>query len=279
MSSTPQIFGLNSGSFIPQADFRAQANEQGRWRASQSFKVLTDSFDYLSQQLKLAPGIPIGSLAPDTANFWRFLVSSGEPEVGAEVAGFTLVTINFIGFWSATYDGTTNTERPKTYAMSGNLEETTIMDHPKIVALTGEERGALAAIFNGDNVWDVGESKAGFNDPETGAFTPFLEQLITTGDAVIFANKIAEGRSSYKRPTITWTKYEEDDNPLSTSSINNLGHIDSPDGSPPTPNGGRDWMLISADSTQHGTTDEIWSNQLVWLLSERGGWDSDIYDT
>ena len=98
-------------------------------------------------------------------------------------------------------------------------------------------------------------------------------------DGIAFADLIAKKELTYKRPSFSWTKTYQSTTQLPSAALNDLGHISTPDGSPPTPNGSRDWMLVSADQTQTASTEPVYSIQISWLLSEREGWNSDLYDT
>jgi len=268
-------FGLDSSSLVPQTDFLAQQSEEGRWTASQSFLVLQSILDEYTGTQLLLPGTPATSLDENLPRFYQFLKFQNF-EVRHQEAGWATITCYYVGFYSTTSSATGGTD-PVTYQLSGVIEESPLMDHPKVVALADTEKDALGWIVEGLAVWDTATSKLG-TIPE-GTFIPFPAsgQKITTSDGIAAAILLQQGQTSYKRPSYTWTKSEESTSPLAASDLNALGKIDTPEGSPPEASGSRDWMLVSADQLQRGTSEPIYSKTLTWVLSERGGWDSFLY--
>jgi hypothetical protein len=183
--------------------------------------------------------------------------------------------MRFVGFWSANYDGE-GADLPTTYAISGTIEDVSILEHPKVVALAAVEKQALSLLMDGVYKWDG--TNLLIQDSE-GEFTKSAKnQDVTTSDGMAAADEIAEGNLTYKKPLYTWEKREESTSRLLASDLNNLGKIDTPKGNPPEANGGRDWMLVSASSEQRGTTNAVYSNALTWVLSERGGWNAFLYE-
>ena len=271
------IYGLNSSSFVPQSDFNAQQSEEGRWEAKQSFLVTRDFLDTFQGQQKMLAGTRATTLDPDLPAFYSFLISQNFSIVHEE-AGWAKIEMRFVGFWSANYDGE-GADLPTTYAISGTIEDVSILEHPKVVALADIERTLLGALVEGICEWDSAESKI-FTRLEDGGKQLWASsaQLITTEDGKLAADEIAKGNLTYKKPLYTWEKREESTSRLSASDLNNLGRIDTPEGNPPEANGGRDWMLVSASSEQRGTTNAVYSNALTWVLSERGGWNAFLYE-
>lgn len=273
MSGT--LFGLTDSDFIPQADFQARQDDKGFWTASQSFKATRAAIENFDIQAKLRSGLLATELDPNLETFWEFLTLE-RAEVSHEEGGWTTYQLHFTGFSSANYDGDEGTI-PTTYSLSGTLEEAPILEHPKVVALGTAEPRLLSQILNGQAIWNVADSEIGYLNEDTGEFEAWETQDLTSGDGVAFADLIARGVQSYKRPSFTWRKEWVSTSFPSSASLNNLGNIDTPDGSPPTPNGGRDWMMVSVDSVQTGAKDGAVRNSMAWLLSDREGYDSDMY--
>lgn len=267
-------FGLTSSSFVPQTDFLAQQTEEGRWTASQSFLVLQSILDRYTGVQLLMPGTPATSLDEGLPNFYQFLKFQNF-EIRHQEAGWATITCYYVGFYATTSEETGGTD-PVTYQLSGVTEEVSIMEHPKVVALSAIERALLSTILNGEADWDISTSKIG-NYDELGAFTNWTSQSLTSANGVIAAALIAKGWTTYKRPTYTWTKSEESVTPIEAADLNNLGKVDTPEGSPPEASGSRDWMLWSVDQLQRGTSNPTYSKTMVWVLSERGGHDTFLY--
>lgn len=271
-----KLFNIDSTTFVPASDFRAQQSNESLWVGSQSYTVARSAFDYFAGDIKLIVGTLATTLDPNLPKFWEFMrVSSIEAE--HVVGGFATVRVNFTGYYSLNQASDPENGAPTTYVLSGTLEETPLMEHPKVVALASVERGTLSAIVNGDMTWDIPTQKTGSVDSDTGAFSAWLTQSITSSDGKLFADLIALGETTYKRGTYTWTETYESEDKLPDVDLSNLGKIDTPSGDPPTANGGRDWMLISADQNQSSATDPVFNIQRTWLLSDRGGWNTTLY--
>ena len=268
-------FGLDSSSFIAQPDFLAQQTEEGRWSASQSFLVKQTVMDQYTGQQMLIPGTPATTLDPDLPRFYNFLRFQNF-DVRHMEAGWATITCNYTGFWSSSSSETGGND-PLTYNLNGVTEDVSILEHPKVVALADAERDALGWIVEGLAVWNTVTEKLG-TVPD-GQFIPFPAsgQKITTADGKAAAKRLQQGMTTYKRPVYTWTKTEESETGFTASEINDLGKISTPDGDPPEANGSRDWQLWSVDQLQRGTSNPVYSKNLVWILSERGGHDSFLY--
>ena len=268
-------FGLDSSSFIAQPDFLAQQTEEGRWSASQSFLVKQTVMDQYTGQQMLIPGTPATTLDPDLPRFYNFLRFQNF-DVRHMEAGWATITCNYTGFWSSSSSETGGND-PITYNLNGVTETVSILEHPKVVALGEEERALLNAILNGTASWNIADEEIGSIDSETGEFTAWTDQNLTSADGIAAAELITKGENTYNRPSYTWTESEESTTEFSASALNNLGKIDTPDGNPPEANGSRDWMLLSVDQLQRGTTNPVYSKTRVWLLSERGGHNEFLY--
>lgn len=276
--SDPKFFGAGQN-IIPQSNFTATANDTGFFTATQDFKVRRDYLNSFAGRQKLKPGTSATSLDPDLESYWSFLTVSGPPDFRNEDGGWTVITVKYTGFADFQYElDEDEGSEPTLYSINGSLEEISIALHPSVASLDAAERAAISDLLDGRIEWSVADSKIVFRDQETGKITEWAEsQVITSELGVAFADLIAKGTTTYKSPSITWTKTWTSPSPISATSLNDLGKVATPGGSPPTPTGGRNWMLISADSRQGGSEDPVYQNQLTWLLSPRGGWGSTLY--
>lgn len=272
-----KLYGFDSSTFIPAPDFQASQNEESLWEGSQTFSIARDAWDYFTGSVQLLVGQPATVLDPTLPNFWSFLRLT-RVETQNQSGGFSTVRVHYAGYYSLNQSQDPDSGSPTTFSLAGTIEEVSLLEHPKVVALSGEERSGLSKIAEGAAVWDITNSEIGSIDDESGAFTAWDDQDISSSDGIAFADLLAAGESTYKRPSFTWTKSYSSESSLPNSSINDLGKISDPDGSPPEPAGTRNWMMISADQTQTSSTDPVYDIQISWMLSDAGGWDSTLYD-
>jgi len=276
-------YNIDSTMFVPQANFSARSNDNFAWTASQDYKVSTDYLNGGAAYTQLRAGTQCTALDNSIPSFWSFLRLQNW-DLRREEGGVSVITVNFTGYWSAessSEESEESSETSTTYSLNGTLEEASILEHPKITELDGVEVALLNALVEGRAIWNIEDSKICKEDPDTGELTPWEEQKqrITSPDAIEAANRIAKGVYTYKRPSFIWSETVVGIFPLSSSKVNSLGKIDEPAGNPPTPTGNRNWMLISASSTQTGTKNATITKHRDWLLSEREGHDSFLYQT
>ena len=270
-----KLFGFDSSTFIPAADFTASQGEKSQWEASQTFSIARDAWDFFTGDTKLLVGTSATTLDSNLPNFWSFLKLQ-RVESSNVTGGFATVRVFYTGYFSLNQSQSPTSEVPTTYTLSGTLEEVPLMEHPSVVALLSLEKSQLQQIVEGVLSWDGTDVLIRDDD---GEFTkPAKEQNITTTDGETFALLLADGETTYKRPSFTWTKTYDSTSALPGSTLNDLGKVSTPDGDPPTLTGARDWMLVSANQTQSSTTDPVYSIQVAWLMSEREGWNADLYD-
>jgi hypothetical protein len=146
------------------------------------------------------------------------------------------------------------------YTLSAALSEEPIELHPDFATFAGTPSAP--------------ENGAIFVDPDTNQITTddargvFREFFATVGGLP----NLKAGIESYLSPGATWqVTYFSTSRP---TDLGDLGEIDEPTGSEPSFGSGRDWLYSAADYTRRGGIFEI---RKTWLLSGRGGWDSDIY--
>ena len=271
-----KLFGFDSSTFIPAADFSAQQSDKGLWEGSQTFSIARSAWDFFTGSTTLIVGTPATAFDSNLPSFWSFLTLQ-RVETENVTGGFAKVRIFYTGYYSFNQNVDPEAGVPTTYNLAGTLEEVPLMEHPKVTALADIEITQLEQIVEGNLSWDGTNVLTKDND---GEFTKSAKvQNITTTDGQAFAALLVNGEATYKRPSFSWTKTYESTDALPAADMNDLGHISVPDGDPPTPNGSRDWMMVSADQTQTASTEPVYSIQISWLLSEREGWNSDLYDT
>jgi hypothetical protein len=152
--------------------------------------------------------------------------------------------------------------------------------HPKWAALEDIEKSGLALLIRGQAEYDLPTFKVGSYSVEDSTFNAIkdssgTEILMDSEDAKEFALRIARGETTYSRPVITWTESAQGTDGLTNAQLNKLGNVSTPRGDPPEASGTRDWMLTSAFQEQRG---DLFTTDLEWTLSEKGGHDAFLYE-
>jgi len=268
---------------IPQADFNAQRqDDNGAWTATQSFQIVKGALNSAVTRSYFAINKSITELDPDAASVWSFLRVRS---IGTSVVsgGWEFVTVNFGGFPGVDGNGNAIADQNEfqvTYSMRGQTGDSPLSEHWKFKALDPEERTALAQIAAGQIIYGPD-----WLDPDgyvcikadTGEhITP---DPITSSDGIEFATKLSQGINSFRSAGYTWSKRWAGSTTLTGFDLSLLGKITSPPGSPPTPPGERDWLLVSANIEQTGeiNANPSFTNEVVFELSEEGKWDSFLY--
>jgi len=274
-----------AGDWVPQPDFAAQQDKEGGWTATQSFTIARDTLDLETFQDDFRINRPIEDLYPEIEGFWRFLGLASFPRVKHIAGDYTVITVKFAGYTGPSGQGTGEgddvPEPVPTYTLRAAIADRDIRLHPKLAAalaifpaLPDIIKGLLEGNYT---LRDVGGSDKFVNkesDPEGHVTYRELEIQPAAGDSLIFATLVARGHTTYKSPTFLWTKTWDSTEGIKPAEVNNLGTVDEPDGDPPAIDGDRDWLLVTSSQEQEGLK---FRNTKEWELSERDGWNSDIY--
>jgi len=269
------IKGFGASDIKPQPGFTATRSKEGGWIGSHNFAILRTSWSSLKSNF--AKGTSITTLDSGLDSSWEFL-KIVEPRVTSEEGDFIFVETSLAGGASAQFeDGDLGPDAEPTYRLSGQLQDAPFSMHPKWAALSDLEKQALGEMISAGLVFDSPTSKVGTKDERT--FWPEktsagTEYLLSAADAISFAKLIQRGETTYFRPVITWTESTQGTDGLTNAQLNKLGNIATPRGNPPEAAGTRDWMLTSAFEEQRG---ELFTTDLEWTLSEKGGHDDFLY--
>jgi hypothetical protein len=272
----------------PQPDFQARRDsDNSGWTATQTFRIVKGTLNDAPVRAFFAINTPATILDPSLDSIWSFL-RLRNVDIQTTVGGWQDITANFGGI--PTVDGNGNpigdlSEFQVTYAMRGVTGDVPLQEHPKFKALAESERVALGKIASGE--YGYGPE---FNSDEpnrtyffeNGNQTMFLPEFdpIETEDAKTFAILFTQGETSYKGAGFTWSKRWTGTEPITAAQLNLLGKIvANPPGNPPTPSGDRDWLLAYANIEQQGeiNANPTFTNELVFELSEPGGWDTFLH--
>lgn len=268
-------FGFTSSDVIPQPGFSATRNANNGWDGEHSFKVLRSFWSGLLNRASFDKGVSITTLDSSIPSFWFLYID--RIQVTNEECEWVDVKTLLAGSSSLTYENEEANE--PTYSLNGQLQEVSLSTHPKYTALAAVEQNSLGLLLNGQAQWAYSDIDLAYKLfwPRDGTQffqIPSSEQL-TTDDAKSFAAIIARGDTTYLKPSFTWLEMAEGTDAIPSTQLNKLGHIATPKGDPPTPSGGRNWLMTSATQEETAGT---YRTSIEWTLSERLGFDSFLYD-
>lgn len=279
------IFGIKPNSIIPQPDFRASKSANSGWTGSQSYQMKRGALDNPAIRNLFPSGARATELDLNLESFFSFLRLVNVEDISNLPGGFVSISVNFAGIEGSGSGSTVNADGQiaPTFSLRGTARTVPLNEHPKWKALDIKERNSLGQLLKGD--WSYVEDPtvpgvyqlAVFTGEESYSVRPSADQL-TSDDAKAFAQRIAEGVSSYEGSAFEWSKQWQSNLGIQEAQLNKMGKITAPPGNPPNATGARDWMLVSADQIQNGDGDYLYTNQVNFLLSEPGGWDSFLQD-
>jgi hypothetical protein len=100
--------------------------------------------------------------------------------------------------------------------------------------------------------------------------------ITLTGDALSFAQRILEGRTTWKTASFEWVRKWSSSQPVAAVELNKLGKIcATPPGPAPTAGADRNWLFRDVNQEQTGSVEfPSYQCEAVFLLSPIGGFDS-----
>ena len=271
---------MESTKFIPQKDFAVQQTENGGIEATQTFLCRYTSLG-TADLTPFRRGTRADALWPDVPSIYRGLrVKTAIPN-HHEGSGMWEIKVVFTGtlFAFSTSPGSSGAEQTvPTYSLSGNLEEAPLNEHPKWKELDDDSKFLLGKLITGNAHSQFDYTQAGGIDPEDGAWK-FVQNgsgtITISGDAITFAKMIEAGKTTYKKPSYTWTIREESANGFTSAQLGKLGQIVNPPGGPPTPSGWK-WMLTGPSQEQSG--EGRFFKDTTFLLIEDNEENAFLYD-
>lgn len=276
------LYGHASNTIVPQSDFQANQQENGGWKASQTFRIKKGDIDNAGIKAKFPGGATLVSIHPDCDLYFAFLRLSHISSVQDIPGGWQDIRAEFVGFSdsTSTFDPPEPNTTRATYSKRGALVDAPFLEHPKWKALSNAAKNRLGWLLDGTaainietgNYMRFDEDLKGV--PILGVIIDALEWTPATGDELEFAKRIAQGRTTYQRATYQYFHRWQSNNGINESTMNDLSKISVPTGSPPKPGTGRDWMLVGVDEEQSGSGEFMFDNLLTYLLSDEGGHDS-----
>jgi hypothetical protein len=275
MSAT--LKGFSFSDVKPQPGFTATRQENGGYIGRHSFAISRAAWESGAAN-QFSKGQPITSFDDSLPFLWNFL-KIVETEIVSEEGDIVMIAVTLSGAQGASYNEEDEAPDP-TYRLSGQLQDAPLSMHPKWAALEDIEKAGLALLIRGQAEYDLPTFKVGSYSVEDSTFNAIkdssgTEILMDSEDAKEFALRIARGETTYSRPVITWTESAQGTDGLTNAQLNKLGNVSTPRGDPPEASGTRDWMLTSAFQEQRG---DLFTTDLEWTLSEKGGHDAFLYE-
>ena len=275
MSAT--LKGFSFSQVKPQPGFTATRQENGGYIGRHSFAISRAAWESGAAN-QFSKGQPITSFDESLPFSWNFL-KIVETEIVSEEGDIVMISVTLSGAQGASYNEEDEAPDP-TYRLSGQLQDAPLSMHPKWAALEDIEKAGLALLIRGQAEYDLPTFKVGSYSVEDSTFNAIkdssgTEILMDSEDAKEFALRIARGETTYSRPVITWTESAQGTDGLTNAQLNKLGNVSTPRGDPPEASGTRDWMLTSAFQEQRG---DLFTTDLEWTLSEKGGHDAFLYE-
>ena len=238
----PKHIAIQQGQLYPQPNYSLAVDREGKWTATQVFLCHRNSITKLMPR----PGTPHPEISFISVDNASAQVSEGD---------IAQITCNYAGT-----DNADNEASKTTYSLGLSLSEEPLLSNKKFQSLDDGEVEALQAIISGK---DKDSSGASYKDKVTSVL----------GKKAL--EKIQRGQTSYYSPKVTWRQATVRKASAASSDLQKIGKIDEPDGRQPSLSDGRNWLYNGVTQTQEGGSYRI---EREWIASDRGGWDSDIYD-
>lgn len=244
--SKSDIFGFSPFEIKPGPDFKAGADDTGKWTGSQTFTCR--KFDYSSAiiQNKIKRGTPATSLYPELPPEWSFLyvlTSTHEHQPG----GITKIYVEYAGASEDSFDPGDAADKEESYSMNASLTELDMFNHPYFAAVSQVESVGIKGVLNGTArvTSDPGVTPIIITDN----YTSYPWSISTPEGLEMFDILITQGERTYPAPQIEWTIQKTNKAGISSEDLTGLGYIATPAGSPPTFTD-RNWMFTGATQSR-----------------------------
>jgi hypothetical protein len=242
-------FLQSSVKWWPQASYSVTVTDNGGAEATQDVLVRKSDID-TSVMANFARNTRWEDIFPEVPQPYRNLkLKTAEPTDRGD--GMTILRCNFSGYTLAAPGSSGDEAAQFTTSLNGQLQSEPLSTHPKWTALDQTVRIVLGYLVSGQYVWSDSKIKI-IQDDGSQTENSTLTALIT-GDAITFANMIAEGDTTWDRGGWTYSYHTESETGFTSAQLNSLGKIvENPPGSPKKPGAGWTWMLASPNQSQSG---------------------------
>lgn len=245
-------FLRSSISWVPQPGFSVVYTENGGIEASQDILVRNSDLRPGSVLAVFERGTRWETIFPEVPTIYRNLtLKTHDPADRGD--GYSIVKCTFTGYQFAGNGSSGDEQTQATSTLAGQLNAEALSSHPKWEPLSQTAKTVLGYLLTGQYVWDANDSKVKIVQ-EDGSLTPndTLSAYIT-GDAIQFANIIAEGDSTWDKGGWTYQYHTESAEGFTAAQLNSIGKIvANPPGDPKKPGADWTWQLASPNQTQSG---------------------------
>jgi hypothetical protein len=259
-----KLFNIPSDTLRPGPTLTIVRQPDGRTTATMDFTCRKFDIGRALVKTKLAKGNSLTSLYAAAGAEFSYLKLDGWTSRD-EPGGITTVTCEFSGV-DLGADGDASFESAVTYTRNNALREEPIYNLQAFIDLTATVQDGIRAAADGTGYYSDGDIKRSTND----------EVICTLGsEGEKWYNLIVRrGNTTYLVPTSEWTKSATNRGQLSSATLNGLGKISTPPGSPAAP-AGHSWMMTGATEQISVSGDGANSYSLTYTS---GPWDTDIYN-
>lgn len=235
--------------WVPQPGFSVVYTENGGIEAQQD--ILIRNAD-ISTTRAFNRGVTWESVFPEVPNIYRTLtMKTFDPTDRGD--GFSLLKCTFTGYQFSGNDSSGEEVTVATSTLSGQLNPEALSSHPKWQDLSNVAKTVLGYLISGEYVWDSDDNKIKIVQEDGSLVINDTLSGYITGDAIEFANIIAEGESTWDRAGWTYSYHTEGSKPFTSAQLNSLNKIvANPPGNPQKPSTGWAYMLSSVNQTQSG---------------------------
>jgi hypothetical protein len=246
-------FLSSSIKWVPQAGFSVVYTENGGIDAAQDILVRNSDLQAGSVLTAFQRGVTWESIFPEVPPIYRNLtLKTYDPTDRGD--GFSITKCTFTGYQYAGSGGSSGDETEQsTSTLTGQLNPEAFSSHPKWEPLSQTAKTVLGYLISGQYVWDANDSKIKIVQEDGSLVINDTLSGYITGDAIEFANIIAEGESTWDRGGWTYSYHTESETGFTAAQLNKLGKIvPNPPGNPQKPGTGWTWLLASPNQTQSG---------------------------
>lgn len=242
-------FLSSSIKWVPQPGFSVVYTENGGIEAAQD--VLIRNAD-ISTVTAFNRGVTWESIFPQVpAIYSRLTMKTFDPTDRGD--GFSIIKCTFTGYQLAGNGSSGEEKDQATSTLTGQLTAEPLSSHPKWQDLTQTAKTVLGYLLNGQYVWDAADSKIKIVQDDGSLVANDTLSDFIVGDAIDFANIIAEGDQTWDRGGWTYSYHTESETGFSSAQLNSLGKIvANPPGDPQDPGSDWTWMLASPSQSQSG---------------------------
>jgi len=246
-----KLFANPATKWIPQSGYSVTVGENGGAEASQDVLIRKSDME-TSVISSFARNTRWEDIFPQVPAIYRNLkIKTVDPTDRGD--GITILRCSFSGYTLAAPGSSGEELQQATSSLVGQLNPDALSNHPKWEPLDQTAKTVLGYLLTGQYLWDATDEQIKIIQEDGSLIANETLSAYITGDAMMFANIIAEGEQTYDRGGWTYTYHTESETGFTSAQLNSLGKIvATPPGNPKKPGSGWTWLLASPNQTQSG---------------------------